>query len=193
MKPEKTFYSFLPDGISFVSQRAFHYKSLYAPLCGVEAKSIKSAITPYLSGDIKTDKNHYLTPPLSRADLRRDVRNFFVLVKGKGVLSLTEDVQPKSAQVEVGPLWHKLTRRYQKIGLEMTALNFVPISGGQVELMRVTVKNISRRDIRFIPTAAVPIFGRALANKHDHEQVTSLLNRIEQLPEGVLVQPDNVL
>ena len=38
----------------------------------------------------------------------------------------------------------------------------------------------------------MPVFARALANKHDHEHVTSLLNRIVQLPEGVVVEPSMI-
>lgn len=71
----------------------------------------------------------------------------------------------------------------------MEAVNFVPVTGENVELMRVSVKNISRKTIRFTPTFSLPVFARALANKHDHEHVTSLLNRIIQLPQGVLVEP----
>jgi len=188
MATKKSQCSFSPDGLTFTTP-ADASRLFYAPLCATDASGIKSAITPFLSGDIKIDKNHYVTKPASREDLRQDVRNFFLLVKGKGVVSLTQETAPDSAQVEIGPLWHKLVRQHKSVGLEMTALNFVPVSGEKVEVMRVTVKNISRREIRFVPTAAVPIFGRALANKHDHEHVTALLNRVEQLPEGVLVEP----
>ncbi|MDZ4243196.1 MAG: cellobiose phosphorylase, partial [Candidatus Omnitrophota bacterium] len=83
----------------------------------------------------------------------------------------------------------KITRRHPSAGIEMEAVNFVPVSGETVELMRVTVRNVSRRPVRVTPTSAVPLFGRALANKHDHEHVTSLLHRTRQLPEGVLVSP----
>ena len=54
--------------------------------------------------------------------------------------------------------------------------------------MQVTVRNISKRPIKYTPTAAITLFGRSLANKHDHEHVTALLNRVQQNPEGVLMQ-----
>lgn len=189
MASQEKFFNFLPDGISFLSTQATKHRALYAPLCGIDATGIKSAITPYLSGDIKIDKFRYLTKPASREDMRADVRNFFIDVKGAGVFSLTNDSAPDSARVEIGQLWHKLIRTHASAGIEMTALNFIPATGENVELMRVTVKNISNHPVTLTPTAVVPIFARALDNKHDHEHVTALLNRVRQVPDGVLIEP----
>lgn len=189
MSPQENFFHFLPDGISFSSTQAVKHRSLYAPLCGIDATGIKSAITPYLSGDIKIDKFRYLTKPASREDLRGEVRNFFVDVKGVGVVSLAQDSMPNSARVEIGQLWHKLIRTHTTAGIELTALNFIPVTGENVELMRLTIKNISDNPVILIPISVVPIFARALDNKHDHEHVTALLNRVRQVPDGVLVEP----
>ena len=186
--PAESFYTYLPDGVSFTSKQAAAIKTIYAPLCGTDALSVKSAITPFLSGDIKIDKFHYLTKPASREDLRSPLREFFVFIKDKGVFSLSQESSPDSASVEIGPLWHKLKRTHKAAGLEMSAINFVPVTGENVELMQVTVKNISKKPIKFTPTAPLPLFGRSLANKHDHEHVTALLNRAKQTPEGVLMQ-----
>ena len=182
-------YTYLQDGISFFSREAAGIKTIYFPLCGVDSAGIKSAITPFLGGDIKIDSLRYLTKPVSTEDLRNNLRDFFCYVEGKGVFSLTQDSVSDCPAVEAGPLWHKLTRRHAKAGLVMEAVNFVPVTGENVELMRVTVKNISRKTIRITPTFSIPIFARALANKHDHEHVTSLLNRIIQSPQGVMVEP----
>ena len=189
MDSHEKFFYFLPDGISFVSHQATKNRMIYAPLCGIDATGIKSAITPYLSGDIKMDKFRYLTKPASREDLRIAVRNFFVNLNGGGLFSLTQESAPNSAHVEIGQLWHKLIRTHASAGLELTALNFIPVSGENVELMKVIVKNNSNHPIKFTPTAVVPVFGRALDNKHDHEHVTALLNRVKQEPEGVVVEP----
>ncbi len=186
---KKSFYTYNSDGVSFSSKEAVNIKTIYAPLSGTHALSLKSAITPHLSGDIKIDKHHYVTKPASREDLRQGLREFFVYVKGKGVFTLTQETAAASATVEVGQLWHQLTRVHQAAGLELTALNFIPSSNEAVELMRVRVKNISRKAMTITPTAAVPIFARSLANKHDHEHVTALLNRVEQWPQGVAVRP----
>ncbi len=187
--PVNKLYTYLEDGISFSSQEATGLKTIYFPLCGVDSTGIKSAITPSLSGDIKIDSLRYLTKPVSTEDLRNDLRDFFCHVKGKGVFSLAQASASDDAAVAAGPLWHKLTRRHPKAGLVLEAVNFVPVTGENVELMRVTVKNISRKTVQITPTFSLPVFARALANKHDHEHVTSLLNRIIQLPHGVLVEP----
>ncbi len=187
--PKQQFYTYLPDGVTLTSRQAASLRTIYAPLCGMDASTVKSAITPTLSGDIKVDKFHYLTKPVSREDLRQPVRDFFVYIKGKGVFNLSQESAPDSAVVEVGQIWHKLIRTHKAAGVQMTAVNVVPAGNDNVELMQVTVKNISKKAVSFTPTAAIPLFGRSLANKHDHEHVTALLNRVEQLPQGVLLDP----
>jgi cellobiose phosphorylase len=186
---KKSFYTYLPDGVTFTSTDAAQLRLIYFPLSGTDSTGLKSCITPYLSGDIKIDKHTYLTKPVSREDLRQNLRDFFVYVKGKGVYSLTQEKDASQAQVEIGQLWHKLIRRHKQIGLELEALNFIPLNGDDVEVMKVTVRNISKKDIHFTPTFALPIFGRGLSNKHDHEHVTALLNRIKQTGHGVIVTP----
>lgn len=186
---KNTLYQYLPDGISFVSSKAAGLRTVYFPLCGTDSHHIKSSITPFLSGDIKVDKDRYVTKPVSTQDLRQGLRDFFVYIEKEGVFSLTKESAPDSAFIEAGQLWHKLVRRHEKAGLKIEALNFVPVTGENVELMKVTVTNASKRELKFTPTAVVPLFGRALANKHDHEHVTSLLHRISQVEAGVLVDP----
>ena len=181
------FYTYLPDGVSFSSEQAAAIKVIYAPLCGRDTLSIKSSVTPFLSGDVKIDKFHYLTKPASREDLRNPVRNFFVFIKGQGVFSLFQENFDQSSCVEIGPLWHKVKRVHKDAGLTISALNFIPVEGQDVELMRVTVTNISDFPLTYTPTGAIPLFGRSLANKHDHEHVTALLNRPKQMPQGVLM------
>jgi len=186
--PADSFYTYLPDGVSFSSNKATAIRTIYAPLCGVDTLSLKSAITPFLSGDIKIDKFHYLTRPASREDLREALRDFFVFIKDKGVFSLSQGPGTDPACVEIGPLWHRLRRTHKAAGLEIEAVNFIPVSGENVELMKVTVRNISKKTVKFTPTASIALFGRSLANKHDHEHVTALLNRPRQSPEGVLME-----
>ena len=185
-KKEDKFFVYRKKGLEFVSNPALNVRTLYAPLCGPGPRHLKSAITPFLSGDIKIDKETFFSKPTSREDLRQELRAFFVRVNGK-VISLIEEKAP--GHVEIGPLWHKLVRKFPRQGIEMEALNFIPVSGENVELMRVTIKNISSRSVKMSAIGAVPIFARALSNKHDHEHVTSLLNRIYQMKEGVLVEP----
>jgi len=190
-QPNNDLYSFLPDGISFISKKASQMRTIYFPLCGVDSSGIKSSITPCLGGDIKVDKDRYLTKPASVEDLRQGLRNFFCAVNGKDIISFTDNNEQNST-VEAGLLWHKVQRVFKNVGLQLEALNFVPVSGEHVELMRVTVKNNSKTKCTITPTFNLPIYGRTLANKHDHEHVSSLFHRIKQLPNGVSVKPTMV-
>src|SRR5208283_4944874 len=101
---------------------------------------------------IKIDKFHYLTKPSSREDLRAPLRDFFVFIKNKGVFSLTRETSPDSSSIDIGPLWHKLKRTHKAAGLETCSINFVPVTGERVELMQVTVKNISKKKVTFTAT-----------------------------------------
>lgn len=189
---DQKLYKFKENSASFISKLAPYYRRLYFPLCGIDAVGIKSSITPFLSGDIKIDKFNYLTKPVSTEDLRQDTRNIFCAIDGKGVFSMTQMNADEGSQVEAGLLWHKSIKKDIDLGIEVEALNFVPVTGENVELMKVTITNISDKNQNITPTVSIPLFVRALANKHDHEHVTSLLHRIQQLSEGVLVEPTMV-
>lgn len=186
--PPSTFFKFSSDGITFRSTEAAKLRLIYAPLCSADGHGLKSAITPLLSGDIKIDEARYLTRPASREDLRGPLRNFFLRVEGRGVVA-AGDASDGSVAVEIGQLWHRMTRAFPSFGLELSATTFIPVSGAKMELTRFIVRNISDKPVTLTSTAAIPIFARALDNKHDHEHVTALLNRIDQLAEGVIVEP----
>lgn len=181
-------YSYLDDNITFRSEKAAQIRTIYAPLCGTDGTKIKSSITPFLSGDIKIDKFKYVTKPVSTEDLRNNLRNFFVDVEGKGICSLA-DFSDGPSYVEVGQLFHKLVRQFDEEEITLSALTFVPTTGENIELTQVTVTNDSSQEITMVPTASIPLFARALANKHDHEHVTSLLHRTKQVDCGVVVTP----
>ena len=185
-------YTFKDDQLTFTAKEAFKFKTIYFPLCGTEATGLKSSITPYLSGDIKVDKYRYVTKPVSTEDLRQPLRNFYAYTSDQKLLSLAQAKADDDSYIEAGMLWHKQVRRFSKVGLQIEALNFVPTSGESVELMQIKITNVSDQTISFIPTGAIPIFGRSLANKHDHEHVTSLLHRIQQMDQGVVVEPTMV-
>lgn len=183
-------YSYNKDGVSFQSTAAAGLRTIYMPLCGTDGTKIKSSITPTLSGDIKIDKMQYVTKPCSTEDLRQPLRQVFVDVDGKSIVSLSApDNADQEMMVEIGQLWQRVTRTDALTGCRMSALNFVPVTGENVELMQVTITNTSTDAIEVTPTIAVPLFARALANKHDHEQVTSLLHRSKQVKQGVMVTP----
>ncbi|MGE0268524.1 MAG: cellobiose phosphorylase [Candidatus Omnitrophota bacterium] len=182
-------YNYYGDQISFKSEKAGFNRTMYFPLCGPTSNHLKSSITAFLSGDIKLDKDRYLTKPVSTEDLRQPLRNVYLNINN-GIFSIADPHgDPNAIKVEAGPLWHKVSKFDSQSQISVEVLNFIPVSGENVELMRVVVTNQSGTPQSMTPTVAVPLFARSLSNKHDHEHVTSLLNRIKQFEHGVLVCP----
>ena len=181
------FFNYLKDRVSFESYKAALLRQVYLPLSGTTAQSLKSVITPYFSGDSKLDKLRYLTKPTSREDLRYKTRDFFFRFDTGKVIALTD--KQIDTKVSCGQLWQKVNKRFSKEGLAIETLNFIPASGEDVEIMQITVSNRAKKKVCFSPISSIPLFARSLANKHDHEHVTSLLHRTEQLSQGVLVSP----
>lgn len=187
-------WKFTDDFGSFESRSADRIKALYFPLTN---ERIMSSISPDLHGDIKTGQDSFLLAPTSRIDLLnlRSSRNFWVRA-GKGRVWSVTGVSKDLAQINAddftlraGLLWHEVIRANKKIGLEARVLSFVPVSGSPVEVMRVTFINTSPRNVTFIPTAAIPIYGRGANNLRDHRHVTSLLQRPKLHRFGVTTKP----
>ncbi|MEI6631786.1 MAG: cellobiose phosphorylase, partial [bacterium] len=193
---EKPLWRFTDNFGSFSSEAAGKINTLYFPLCNTHP--IMSSLSPDLHGDIKTDFNSFLMEPVSRFSLQnlRSSRNFWVYLaqdkiwSATGVAKNNKDIQKYDTfTLEAGLLWHKVTRRNKKAGLKSEILSFMPASGEPVELMLVTLTNISAKPLRFSPTAAIPMFARPAHNLHDHRQVTSLLQRIKKDKYGIIVKP----
>jgi cellobiose phosphorylase len=193
-------WHFVDDAGTFVLENPHRTSYLYFPL--VNEAGMMSAITPLLHGDVKTGQNTFLTPPVSVEDLHnsRSARNFWVFVDGVGPWSAAGNSAPQMAHrfvddgaeqvtLEAGFLWHKVTRDGPQVGLRAEITNFVPAGGDQVELMKVTLTNVTGRPLAITPTAAIPLYGRSADNLRDHRHVTSLLHRISTHTHGVLVRP----
>ncbi len=193
-------WSFTDQNGSFRLDNPHHTSYLYFPL--VNEKGMMSCVTPLLHGDAKTGQNSFLLAPVSVEDLHtsRAARNFWVAVEGLGIWSATGNSAPQIAQspdspeadtvrLEAGFLWHKITRENASMGLRAEIVNFVPMGDDQVELMRVTLSNLTSYPLTITPTAAIPLYGRSADNLRDHRHVTSLLHRIHTHPHGVLVRP----
>jgi hypothetical protein len=95
----------------------------------------------------------------------------------------------EDVKLEAGFLWHKLIRKNKKNGLRAEIINFVPASDDCVELMKVTLSNVSETSITITPTAAIPMYGRSADDLRDHRHVSSLLHRIRCTENGVLIKP----
>lgn len=156
-----------------------------------------SCVSPDLHGDIKKGQDSFLMSPVSRIDLSnlRSSRNFWVS-PGAGTAWSAAGVSRNSAlaahdefSLEAGLLWQKLIRRNRKIGLEAEIISFVPSTGEPLEIMQVSLTNISGKRVNFIPTAAIPMYNRGANNIRDHRHVTSLLQRVSLHKFGVIARP----
>lgn len=156
-----------------------------------------SSITPDLHGDIKSGQDAFLLSPVSRIDLMvsRASRNFWVYIDKDKVWSATgvsknlAQLKEDRVSLEAGLLWQKVTRVNIKFGLEAEILSFVPSSSEPVEIMFVTLTNVSSRKISFTPTAAIPMYCRGANTIRDHRHVTSLLQRLDLHEFGVISKP----
>lgn len=203
---KSSLWKFIDDQGTFTSKVACQIKTLYFPLCNWYP--IMSSVSPDLHGDIKADLDSFLLEPVSRIDLAnlKSSRNFWIYINpaparkagvnpkkiwsATGVSKDIEQIKEDDFNLEAGLLWHKISRQNKKIGLKAEILSFIPASGEPVELMLVDIINISSKSIRFIPIAAIPIFGRSARNLRDHRHVTSLLQRIQIQKFGVVVIPN---
>lgn len=189
---------FLDDKGTFSVDKPENYSYLYFPVAG--EKGIKSAVTPNLGGDIKLNQNAFITEPVSVENLHnnRSTRNFWCIVKDKGVWSATgqsaeaeaakfTDMQDESNLV-AGFMYHKMTRTSKKYGMRAVIESYVPLEHN-VEIMQVEIENVGDEAITVTPVAAVPIYGRSADNIRDHRHVTSLLHRIRTTENGVYVRP----
>ena len=171
----------------------------YFPLAN-EA-GVMSSVTPLLNGDCKMGQNTFLLTPVSSEDLHnnKSSRNFWVYVEGKGAWSATgvsamaqaklfaEDKEETT--LEAGVMRHKMTRVSKELGVQSEVTSFVPATKDTVELMKVTITNISEEAIQISPTAAIPLYARSADNLRDHRHVTALLHRIATTNHSVLVNP----
>ncbi len=191
-------YRFLDEKGTFALENPENYSYLYFPVAGEQG--IKGAVTPNLGGDIKWNQNEFLLEPVSSENLHnnRSTRNFWCHVENLGSWSVTgasaeeesrkfTDTQDAS-EIEASLMWQTVTRESRKYQLKAAVTSFVPLAH-DVEIMKVTVTNVGKMQVAFVPTAAIPLYGRSADNIRDHRHVTSLLHRIRTTEDGVEVTP----
>lgn len=194
-----TGYQFLDNQGTFRLEQPENTSYLYFPVAG--GQGIKSALTPTLGGDSKCGQNEFILQPVSAEELHnnRSSRNFWCRFENGDCYSLTgasaeaqaakfTEKQDRST-LTAGPMWQRLERESAKHSLLSRMTSFVPVGNYNVEILYVEIENTGERACSFVPTAAVPLYGRSADNLRDHRHVTSLLHRAETIPEGVLVTP----
>jgi len=198
-QPDVSGWKFVDDADTFSLQNPHRVSALYFPLCN--EVGIFSAITPTLHGDIKASHNAFLTPPVSIESLHdsRSARNFWIKVNGADPWSATGNSAIQVAGhftetdedsfLEAGFLWQRVTRKNRQFDLKAEVTSFIPASNDRVELMKVTLTNLSGKKLKITPTAAISMYGRSADNLRDHRHVTSLLHRTYCGAHGVLIRP----
>lgn len=183
---------------SFQCENADRVNGLYFPLAS--EKGLKSAFTPKLGGDAKTDQNHFLMEPVSIENLHnnRSVRNFWIVTKDNLPWSVSGASlhqaagqftdKKETSSLEAGFMWQRISRTAFSAPLSATVTSFVPY-WCNCEVMQVAVKNTGEKAFTFTPVAAIPIYGRSADNIRDHRHVTSLLSRITVRGKGIVVNP----
>jgi cellobiose phosphorylase len=194
-----TGWRFTGENGEFTLEQPQNTSYLYFPL--VNEAGMMSAVTPGGHGGATSGHYTFLMPPVSVEDLHNSKasRNFWVHVEGKGVWSAAGNSAKQHAErmeagadrvtMEAGFLWHRVTRENERMGLRAEITSFVPATQDKVELMRVSLTNISPESMSLTPTAAIPLYGRSADEQRDHRHVTSLLHRVFVSEYGIEVQP----
>ena len=180
------------DG-AFKTREADRSSYLYLPVGS--PSGVMGSVTPRGGGDTKLSQDRFFLHPVVVEDLQESMysRNFWLYIDGAGLksalgFSLSQLAAKDDAELEAGFLWQKTTRKITD-GLTASVLIFSPVSEERCEIMQVTVENTGSEKIAFIPSAAIPVFARGADHIRDHRHVTSLLNVIEVLEDGIEVRP----
>ncbi|WP_099467010.1 GH36-type glycosyl hydrolase domain-containing protein [Konateibacter massiliensis] len=175
------------------------YSYLYFPMAN-EA-GMMSSITPDLGGDSKTDQNTFILSPVSSENLHNDKssRNIWCKINQKDIWSAAGKSSRQQAELFSGEkestvleaefMCHTIERESKKVGIRAKIESFVPCDKAKVELMRVTLRNISEESMTIQPVAAIPLYGRSADNIRDHRHVTALLHRIQTKQNGIALKP----
>lgn len=190
--------SFIDKHGSFKIEQPENVSYLYFPLAS--ETGLKSAVTPNLGGDAKIDQETFLLEPVSSENLHnnRSTRNFWCTTDGVGAYSVTGassiqeaakfTVTQDESELTAGFMWQTLRRTSKIFQLTSTVTSFIP-RDDNVEIMYVTLQNLSESTQEITPYAAIPIYGRSADNIRSHRNVTSMLHRIETDQNGVFVCP----
>ncbi len=186
-------YDFTDRNGTFLATDTGDTSYLYLPVAS--PSGVLSCITPTGRGDSRLSQNQYLLPPVVVEDLQQSMvgRNFWFDIENVGLrsafgFSLAQLARKDSPVIEGGMLWQKTSLEIAD-GVTCETLDFAPVGTVKSEVMQVTVTNNSGSDIKFTPSAAVPIFARGADHIRDHRHVTSLLNVIRVKDIGVEVEP----
>ncbi len=186
-------YEFTDKNGTFLAKDTGDTSFLYLPIAS--PSGVLSCITPTGRGDSRLSQNQYLLPPAVVEELQESMygRNFWFDIEGIGLrsafgFSLAQLAAEDTMTLEGGMLWQKTSLEVAE-GVVCETLDFAPVGTARTEVMQVRITNNSGSEIKFTPSAAVPIFARGADHIRDHRHVTSLLNVIRVKDIGVEVEP----
>lgn len=160
----------------------------YMPLFNLSG--LRSAITPFFAGDLKTDYHHYALEPASELELYEltQTRNVIFDVNEKKLFlnGQTETQQQDDITYETGLLYQKVIRENNTSKISVTS--FIPLNKN-IECHEITYQNKSSDIQKISITTATPIYGRSADSLRDHRHVTSLLHQIKAQNGAILVKP----
>lgn len=193
-------WEFVGEQGEFILESPTMNNYLYFPL--VNESGMMSSITPSLHGDININQNAFVMEPVSAIDLhnKKTNRNFWLIINNKEIWSATgysakqemfkfNKTNNEKTLLKAGLLYHKVIRENEKINIRSEITNFVPPTDDNVELMKVKIINTGDRDLKINATSAIPLYGRSADNIRDHRHVTSLLNNIKTVKNGIEMSP----
>ena len=161
---------------------------LYYPLFNL--KGLRSSITPFFGGDLKTDHHHYALKPTTQVDLFNDCfsRHVMFNVNGETFFLNGQSKQQQHDELiyETGLLSQRVIRKNKEFSLDTTS--YIPLEDN-LELHLVNIKNDSDKPMTIQMTTAIQLYGRSADNLRDHRHVTSLLNRIQVCQNGIVLYP----
>lgn len=176
----------LMDNIKYIEIK--DNKGYYLPLFNLNGAY--SSITPFFGGDFKTDYHHYALQPTSELGLFNLEFSRNVLFEVDGHIyklnGQTSIQQQDSIHYHYGMLYQEVLRTNDILSLDTTS--FLTLNDA-IELHKVVVKNLTKKPFKLNITTAIPLYARSANNLFDHRHVTSLLNQIHVVQEGIIVCP----
>ena len=153
-------------------------------------KGMKSFLTPFFTGHIALDHDHYLLEPCSENSLygptsSRNVM-FYVDDKRYDLNAMLKHQINHEYEYETGNAYQRVRRTYDTFSLDTTSFL---VLNENIELHKIDLKNVSEKKIRISALSSVKLFARSAENLRDHRHVTSLLNYTEVLDNGVVLKP----
>lgn len=164
----------------------------YFPMCNFTA--MKSSISPQLGGDATVDQNSFLLVPSTAEDLKHSLmkRHVFFNINESFTWSTTgqtptQILTPDRVDLHGDFLEHTVIRNHALFTCKIES--FVPTNDTYQEMHRITLTNSGSQPLTIKPVIGIPLYGRSADTIRDHRHVTSLLNRITLIDQGVINHP----